>query len=41
MERIAAGFRLAEAPVAAPDGGLWFSDVFGGGVYRWSRASGF
>jgi xylono-1,5-lactonase len=40
MERIAAGYRLAEAPVAAPDGGLFFSDVFGGGVYRWSRASG-
>ena len=40
MERIVAGYRLAEAPVAARDGGLFFSDVFGGGVHRWSPGSG-
>jgi gluconolactonase len=40
MERIAAGYALAEAPVAAPDGGLFFSDVLGGGVHRWSPGSG-
>ena len=39
MERIAGGYTLAEAPVAAPDGGLFFSDAIGGGVYRWSPAS--
>jgi sugar lactone lactonase YvrE len=36
MERIAAGWYLAEAPVAAPGGRLFFSDALGGGVYRWS-----
>jgi sugar lactone lactonase YvrE len=40
MERIAAGYILAEAPVADPDGGLWFSDVLGGGVHHWSPGSG-
>jgi gluconolactonase len=40
MERIASGYALAEAPVAAPDGGLYFSDALGGGVYRWSPDSG-
>src|SRR3954464_12818634 len=40
MERIAAGYSLAEAPVPASDGGLFFSDVLGGGVYRWSPGSG-
>jgi len=40
MERIATGYALAEAPVAAEDGGLYFSDVLGGGVHRWSPASG-
>ena len=39
MERIAGGFALAEAPVAAPDGGVWFSDAVGGGAYRWSPGS--
>jgi gluconolactonase len=36
MDRIASGYLLAEAPVAAPDGGVFFSDVLGGGVYHWS-----
>ena len=40
MERIASGYALAEAPLAAPDGGLWFSDAVVGGVYRWSPGSG-
>ena len=40
MERIATGYALAEAPVAAENGGIYFSDVLGGGVFRWSPASG-
>ncbi|HEX6117194.1 MAG TPA: SMP-30/gluconolactonase/LRE family protein [Solirubrobacterales bacterium] len=40
MERIASGYALAEAPLAAPDGGLWFSDALAGGVYRWSPGAG-
>ena len=36
MERIASGYQLAEAPVATDDGGVIFSDILGGGVYRWS-----
>jgi gluconolactonase len=40
VERVASGYTLAEAPVAAPDGGVYFSDVLGGGVYHWSRATG-
>jgi gluconolactonase len=40
MERVAGGFALAEAPVAAPDGGVYFSDVLGGGVHHWSPGSG-
>ena len=40
MERIASGYALAEAPLAAPDGGLFFSDAVAGGVYRWSADSG-
>jgi xylono-1,5-lactonase len=38
VERIAHGYRLAEAPVATGDGGVEFSDVLGGGVFRWSPA---
>jgi gluconolactonase len=40
MERIASGYQLAEAPLAMSDGGLVFSDVLGGGVHRWSPATG-
>jgi gluconolactonase len=40
VERIAAGYLLAEAPVAAPDGGLFFSDALGGGVFSWSPGAG-
>jgi sugar lactone lactonase YvrE len=36
VEQIAAGYQLAEAPVASDDGGVLFSDVLGGGVHRWS-----
>jgi gluconolactonase len=36
MERIAEGYVLAEAPVALDGGGLLFSDVLGGGIYRWT-----
>jgi gluconolactonase len=40
VERIASGYQLAEAPVATADGGVVFSDVLGGGVRRWSPATG-
>ena len=40
MERIAAGYALAEAPVSNPAVGVWFSDVIRGGVYHWSRDTG-
>jgi len=40
MERIASGYTLAEAPVAAADGGVLFSDALGGGVHRWSPGTG-
>jgi sugar lactone lactonase YvrE len=40
VERIASGWILAEAPVAAPDGSLFFSDALGGGAYHWSPATG-
>ena len=40
MERIATGFTLAEAPVASPEGGVYFSDVIEGGVFHWSPGSG-
>jgi gluconolactonase len=32
---LAHGYRLAEAPTIDRDGSLLFSDVLGGGVYRW------
>ncbi|MBA3303480.1 MAG: SMP-30/gluconolactonase/LRE family protein [Acidimicrobiia bacterium] len=40
MERIASGYRLAEAPVAIAGGGVAFSDVLGGGVRRWDPRTG-
>lgn len=40
MELIASGYELVEGPVATSDGGVVFSDVLGGGVYRWSPESG-
>lgn len=40
FERIADGYELAEAPVATSDGGVVFADVLGGGVHRWSPATG-
>jgi sugar lactone lactonase YvrE len=36
VEALAQGFGLLEAPCAAGDGSVCFSDVLGGGVYRWS-----
>jgi gluconolactonase len=36
MEALAWGYGLAEAPCAAEDGSVYFSDVLGGGVHRWS-----
>jgi gluconolactonase len=40
VERIATGYALAEAPVAAPDGGIYFSDALAGGVFHFSPARG-
>jgi xylono-1,5-lactonase len=40
VRRVASGYGLAEAPVAAPDGGIYFSDALAGGVYHLSPASG-
>jgi xylono-1,5-lactonase len=40
VERVASGYALAEAPIPAPDGGIYFSDVLGGGVYHLSPATG-
>jgi len=36
MEEIASGFGLLEGPTIDPAGGVYFSDVIQGGVYRWS-----
>ena len=40
MDRVASGYALAEAPVAAPDGGVFFSDALAGGVYHFSPRTG-
>ena len=40
MEALAWGYGLAEAPCAAEDGSVYFSDALGGGAYRWSPAGG-
>jgi sugar lactone lactonase YvrE len=40
LETLAHGFGLAEGPCAARDGSVYFSDVLGGGVYRWSPGGG-
>jgi gluconolactonase len=37
LELLASGYRLVEGPRVDADGGLYFSDVHGGGVYRRSR----
>jgi gluconolactonase len=34
FEIIASGYGLVEGPTVAPEGGVYFSDVLGGGVYR-------
>jgi sugar lactone lactonase YvrE len=36
VEALAWGFGLVEAPCAGDDGSVYFSDVFGGGVHRWT-----
>jgi gluconolactonase len=38
VEVLASGFSLVEAPCADEDGTVWFSDIYDGGVYRWSPA---
>src|SRR4051812_42461686 len=36
-EVLATGYQLVEAPRADGEGGVYFTDVLGGGVLRWSR----
>jgi gluconolactonase len=36
VEELASGFSLLEGPTINPKGEVYFSDVIGGGVYRWS-----
>jgi D-xylonolactonase len=36
MEELASGYGLLEGPMVDLAGGVYFSDVLGGGVYRWS-----
>jgi sugar lactone lactonase YvrE len=36
MEELVSGFSLLEGPTVDPNGGVYFSDVLTGGVYRWS-----
>ena len=38
MDELASGFGLLEGPTVDPQGGVYFSDVIQGGVYRWSPA---
>jgi sugar lactone lactonase YvrE len=38
MEELVAGRGLLEGPTIDGEGGVYFSDVVGGGVYRWSPA---
>jgi sugar lactone lactonase YvrE len=38
VEVLASGFTLVEAPRADEGGSLWFSDIYDGGVYRWTAA---
>src|SRR3712207_9300667 len=39
-EVLADGYQLAEAPRVADDGSVFFADVLGGGVYRWTAGEG-
>ena len=36
MEAITWGYRFLEAPRADREGGLYFSDIIAGGVFRWA-----
>jgi gluconolactonase len=38
VEVLASGYGLLEAPTVDDDGSVYFSDVLGGGVHRWSQA---
>jgi gluconolactonase len=39
-EVLSDGHQLAEAPRVGPDGAVWFTDVLGGGVRRWTEDGG-
>ena len=36
MEELLSGYSLLEGPTVDAEGGVYFSDVIKGGVYRWS-----
>jgi sugar lactone lactonase YvrE len=40
VEPLATGYGLTEAPCDDGEGGVYFSDVLGGGVHRWSPGGG-
>jgi sugar lactone lactonase YvrE len=40
MEELASGYALVEGPSADNQGRVWFSDVIGGGIFRWSDEHG-
>lgn len=40
VEVLSTGHQLAEAPRVGDDGAVWFTDVLGGGVHRWTEAGG-
>src|SRR3954449_7411724 len=40
MDELLSGRGLVEGPSADVQGRVWFSDVTGGGIYRWSDADG-
>jgi sugar lactone lactonase YvrE len=40
VEALATGYGLLEAPCVDGEGGVFFSDVLGGGVHRWSPEGG-
>lgn len=40
MDELLSGYGLVEGPTADDQGRVWFSDVLGGGIFRWSEQRG-
>ncbi|HEY2815137.1 MAG TPA: SMP-30/gluconolactonase/LRE family protein [Acidimicrobiales bacterium] len=40
VEVLAGGYQLVEGPRVDGDGNVWFTEVLGGGVHRWSPSTG-